>query len=407
MTGFDGDSYLSLTTQSAIDAKILSNRTEVLTHLQSAAPLPDFKVSTDETSGSDAVFTDYIDGKATSAALTNVDLQSNSGVLSFGTVTIDSNNLKSATDGGSGYLSPTLTLSLDQVPRIAGSQNYDVKVVVTEGSDGIRASGERSAEIQFTLALSGDGETASLTASAGGSATISYFGSDSSSASTLTINNSDADVISFVPGLPLADESGSITSVEGSVVVKDLIAPATTITRASYDSATGELTIQGTKFDELDVDIGGDVKSYLDWSKLTWDINTDGSTTADVIFSEADFTSAIVKNAETLVITVNNAKKSILEGTSGYGGSGGDDAIDVAAGFIRDKALNLTSDGTAQTDAASDVVVVNVSELVRISTDASNDFAITDYVGGAVASVQNLTTTISGGVMNHREKPNQ
>ncbi len=440
MTGFDGDSYLSLTTQSAIDAKILSNRTEVLTHLQSAAPLPDFKVSTDETSGSDAVFTDYIDGKATSAALTNVDLQSNSGVLSFGTVTIDSNNLKSATDGGSGYLSPTLTLSLDQVPRIAGSQNYDVKVVVTEGSDGIRASGERSAEIQFTLALSGDGETASLTASAGGSATISYFGSDSSSASTLTINNSDADVISFVPGsngvpatlnlktlevlnkvsalnptqilgegatahvkitgLPLADESGSITSVEGSVVVKDLIAPATTITRASYDSATGELTIQGTKFDELDVDIGGDVKSYLDWSKLTWDINTDGSTTADVIFSEADFTSAIVKNAETLVITVNNAKKSILEGTSGYGGSGGDDAIDVAAGFIRDKALNLTSDGTAQTDAASDVVVVNVSELVRISTDASNDFAITDYVGGAVASVQNLTTIISGGVMN-------
>jgi len=440
MTGFDGDSYLSLTTQSAIDAKILSNRTEVLTHLQEASPLPDFKVSTDATSGSDAVFTDYIDGKTTSAALTNIDLQSSSGVLSFGTVTVDSNNLKSATEGGSGYLSPTLTLSLDQIPRIAGSKDYDVKVVVTEGSDAVRASGERSAEIAFTLSLSGDGETASLTASAGGSATISYFGSSSSSAATMTINNSDADVISFIPGangvpatlnlktleilnkvsalnptqilgegatahvkvtgLPLADESGAITSIEGSVVVKDLIAPATTITRASYDSATGELTIQGTKFDELDVEIGGDVKSYLDWSKLTWDINKDGSDTADVIFSEADFTSAIVKNAETLVITVNNAKKSILEGTSGYGGSGGDDAIDVSAGFIRDKALNLTSDGTAQTDAASDVVVVNVSELVRISTDASNDFTIKDYVGGAVASTQNLTTTISGGVLN-------
>ena len=440
MTGFDGDSYLSLTTQSAIDAEILSNRTEVLTHLQAASPLPDFKVSTDEASGLDAVFTDYIDGKTTSTALTNVDLQSSSGVLSFGIVTVDSNNLKSATEGGTGYLSPTLTLSLDQIPRIAGSQDYDVKVVVTEGSDGIRASGERSAEIQFTLSLSGDGETASLTASAGGTATISYFGSASSSATTMTINNSDADVISFIPGsngvpaslnlktleilnkvsalnptqilgegatahvkvtgLPLADESGAITSVEGSVVVKDLIAPATTITRASYDSATGALTIQGTKFDELDVDIGGDVKSYLDWSKLTWDINKDNSTTADVVFSEADFTSAIVKNAETLVITVNNAKKSILEGTSGYGGSGGDDAIDVAAGFIRDKALNLTSDGTAQTDAASDVVIVNVSELVRISTDASNDFTIKDYVGGAVASTQNLTTTISGGVLN-------
>ena len=440
MTGFDGDSYLSLTTQSAIDAKILANRTEVLTHLQEASPLPDFKVSTDATSGSDAVFTDYIDGKTTSAALTNVDLQSSSGVLSFGTVTVDSNNLKSATEGGSGYLSPTLTLSLDQIPRIAGSKDYDVKVVITEGSDAVRASGERSAEIEFTLSLSGDGETASLTASAGGSATISYFGSSSSSAATMTINNSDADVISFVPGsngvpatlnlktleilnkvsalnptqilgegatahvkvtgLPLADESGAITSVEGSIVVKDLIAPATTITRSSYDSVNGILTIQGTKFDELDVDFGGDVKSYLDWSKLTWDINKDGSTTADVTFSEADFTSAIVKDAETLVITVNNAKKSILEGTSGYGGSGGDDAIDVVAGFIRDKALNLTSDGTEQTDAASDVVVVNVSELVRISTDASNDFTIKDYVGGAVASTQNLTTNISGGVLN-------
>lgn len=439
LSGFDGDIYLTLTSQSAIDAKILQNRTEVLTHLQTASPIPNFKISTDSTSAGDAVFIDYINGLTSSSNTTNIDLVSSSGVLSFGTVTVDSNNLAKATAGGTGYLSPTLTLSLDQLPRIAGSQDYSITVQVTEGTDAVKASGERAATISFSLSLSGDGETASLTAAAGGLATISYFGGQSTSASTLSIANADADVISFTPGsngvpptlnlktleilnkvsalnptailgdgatahvkitgLPLADENSVINSVEGNLVVKDLIAPQTTISRASYDSSTGALILQGTNFDQLDVAIGGDVKTYLDWTKFSWDINTDGTTTSDVALSAADISSALVTNSETLTITINSAKKAILEATSGYGGNGGDDAIDISAGFIRDKSLNVTSDGTAATDTASDVTIVNLSELVRVSTDSTTDFVLTDYIGGAVADVQNLSSSASSGVL--------
>ena len=102
-----------------------------------------------------------------------------------------------------------------------------------------------------------------------------------------------------VEGLPLTDETGTVASVEGKVVVKDLIAPTSTVARASYDSSSGEIVIQGTKFDELDVANGGSVIDYLDFSKLTWDINSDDTTTADVTFAKADFSAAVVTNSET------------------------------------------------------------------------------------------------------------
>ena len=430
-------------TVSASDGNSAGTQALTVTVTDTPKEANQFWVSTDDAGGADAVITDYING--TTVATTNVDLANSNEILDFGTVYIDANNAALATSGSSSFKSPELSFYLDQVPTITGSQTLPITVTVTEGADASRAAGERQAVVTFDLVLTGDGTTANLVAPSGGVARVDYYGSNSTNAVTTTFTNDPAgtdpsvDNIIFVPGqntgpnpaavnlkilellnkasalnptsilgdgaslhlkvegLPLTDENGTVASVEGKVIVKDLIAPTTTIARASYDSSSGDIVIQGTKFDELDVSNGASVLDYLDFSKLSWDINSDDTTTADVSFAKADFSAAVVTNSETLTLTLSSTKKSALEATSGYGSTGGDDALDVTAGFIRDKALNVT-DGS--TDAASNVTIVNLAEMIRISTDATADATLTDYLDSTTAATTSLNATVSGGVLN-------
>jgi len=423
-------------TISVVDTPIEPNQFQISTDAEDATP-----------AGVDAVLTDYING-AQSGTTTNVDLEksSASGVLDFGTVTIDANNAALATAGSSSFKSPEISFYLDQVPTISGSQTLPITITVTEGTDGTRASGERQAVVTFDLVLTGDGTTANLVAPSGGTATIAYYGSNASSPSTTTLTNDpngtdpSVDNIIFVSGqntgpnstavtlkilelmnkasslnpisilgeganlhlkvegLPLVDEVGTVTSVEGKVIVKDLIAPTSTITRASYDSYTGQIIIQGTNFDELNVASNGtaDVKAYLDWSKLKWDTNASDSN--EITFTESDITSAIVTDSQTITITLEDGKERDIETATGYGTSGGDDAVDITAGFIRDKALNTSTNAADK----ANLNVINLTELIRIQTDTSADIVVTDYLDSQAnaAVTTSLDATVSNGVLN-------
>ena len=395
-----------------------------------------FSISSD--AASDTVFTDYING--VEQVQTNIDLTNTNKVLNFGTVYVDANNAALATSGSSSFRSPELSFTIDTLPVLAAPETRTVTLTVTEGSDGSRVSGERQAVITFDLLLESANGVATLTAAAGGTARIDYYHGTATSATTLNISNVGSNDISFttgtngspsslnlkvlelldktsilnptsilgegatlhvkVEGLPLAshDETEqTVGSVEGTVIVKDLIAPESTVARAAYDSVSGQVVIQGTKFDELDVAIGGDVKSYLDWTKLSWDLDGSGSA-AGVSFVEADIASAVVSNAETITITLTSAKKTALASADGYSAGFDSDTMTVATGFIRDKALNTTKNDT---DGASNMTVVNLDELVRISTDASADAVVTDYLGSVSSATRttNVDLGASGGAL--------
>ena len=76
--------------------------------------------------------------------------------------------------------------------------------------------------------------------------------------------------------------------------------------------------------------------------------------------------------------------------------------MDVTARFIRDKALNVTN---GSTDAASNVTVVNLTEMIRISTDATADATLVDYLGPTTAATTSLNATVSGGVHLNLDRP--
>ena len=63
-----------------------------------------------------------------------------------------------------------------------------------------------------------------------------------------------------------------------SAIVIDTVAPTSFIGRAEYNGTTGILTLTGTNFDTLGVSNGQDVAAQLDWTKFSWDINSDDNT---------------------------------------------------------------------------------------------------------------------------------
>jgi hypothetical protein len=105
------------------------------------------------------------------------------------------------------------------------------------------------------------------------------------------------------------------------------------------------LVLTGTNFNTL-LETGEssatDIKERLDWSKLSWDINGDNATTADVGFALADISSAKVTSDMRLSIVLNADKGTSLEATAGYGGAA-DDKLDIANGFDRDMAGNAAT----------------------------------------------------------------
>ena len=63
----------------------------------------------------------------------------------------------------------------------------------------------------------------------------------------------------------------------------------TEITESNYAGTTGTLTLVGRNFDWIGASNSStDIKSRMDASKLTWDINGDNATTANKVFSNSD-----------------------------------------------------------------------------------------------------------------------
>jgi hypothetical protein len=225
-----------------------------------------------------------------------------------------------------------------------GNYNTGDKINITATASETILSG---GEITVTLSTT---DTAKLTASATGTTLVGeYVVSSTDNSADLSISSytlgSGANVVQDIYGNEInttALPSGKNLSDNADLVI-DSTLPTTTIGSAKYDGSTGALTLTGENFDSLGVANGADVKSYLDWSKLSWDIDGDNVTTANVSFSSSDITSAIVTNAQTLTITLTSTAKTALEATSSFAAGGSADKIDVTAGFIVDTAGNVAT----------------------------------------------------------------
>ena len=133
----------------------------------------------------------------------------------------------------------------------------------------------------------------------------------------------------------------------------DTTAPTVTNLSGAYSASTYTLTLTGTNYMTLLESSGlfesptTNIKDRLDWSKLSWDINGDDETTANVSFALEDIASANASNFPGLTIVLTSAKGASLEATSGFAGAT-PDTLDLAAGFDRDLSGNAaTTDAKA------------------------------------------------------------
>ncbi|MFC1750665.1 beta strand repeat-containing protein, partial [Pseudomonadota bacterium] len=126
--------------------------------------------------------------------------------------------------------------------------------------------------------------------------------------------------------------------------------PTNTFTSGTYNSSTNTLVFTGTNFDTIDT-VSTDVKSYMDWTKFSWDVNGDNATTANIGVTNytTEVTSLTITNATTLTLVFTTSKANAIEATTDASLSGGVDTLDITAGFSK------TSGGTpATTDALTD-----------------------------------------------------
>lgn len=200
---------------------------------------------------------------------------------------------------------------------------------VVGGSDRVLLAQAEVSTISQTVS---DGASAASGASTSGLGTMGVIGA----AATATV--------------AVATAGGDGDSSASAAPTVDTTAPTVTNTSANYTSSTDTLVITGTNYNTL-LEAGEtantDIKARLDWTKLSWDINGDNATTANVSFSESDIASAKVVDATHLSIVLTSGKGIALEATSGYGGTTAD-TLDIAAGFARDTAGNVaTSDAVA------------------------------------------------------------
>lgn len=179
-------------------------------------------------------------------------------------------------------------------------------------------------------------------------------------------------------------------------------APTNTFTSGTYDSSTNTLVFTGTNFDTI-ATVGTDVKSYMDWTKFSWDINGDNTTTANISVAEADVTSLTITNATTLTLVFTTTKANDeIETTAGVGIDGNADTLDITAGFSR------ASGGTpSTTDALSDGALTVDSHEFNVTKTADTldgsctiaDCSLREAIAGANAvsgaNVINIPANIS------------
>jgi len=135
----------------------------------------------------------------------------------------------------------------------------------------------------------------------------------------------------------------------------------TTNVRAAYESKAGVFDLYGTQYISLlasnEAVKTTNIAARLDWSKLTWDINGDNATTANVQFLASDILSAIVISDTQLRVTLTPTKAAALEATKGYGGAV-IDTLDIATGFVSNAAgLLAKTDGVENAPLSVSLIV--------------------------------------------------
>ena len=141
------------------------------------------------------------------------------------------------------------------------------------------------------------------------------------------------------------------------------------------------ITITGSNFDDLasGLQAGNNVSSYLDWDQFTWDINNDGSDTADVRFdASTDLTSAVYTSATQLTVTLNSTGETKLEGAGDFAALGGTDRVDVAAGF--------TSDSAGNASATDSVTAAAITYVNADGAPTLDSFTVQNANGDAISS---------------------
>lgn len=115
------------------------------------------------------------------------------------------------------------------------------------------------------------------------------------------------------------------------------------IASASYETTTKTLVLTGTGFNTA---------ASVDVTKLTWDVDGDGSATPGLTLSAADVISARVDSSTRITVTLTSAASGALEGLSGFGGATADN-LDVAAGFLGGATASFDNVATSITATAS------------------------------------------------------
>jgi hypothetical protein len=165
------------------------------------------------------------------------------------------------------------------------------------------------------------------------------------------------------------DSAAPATSEDFQV---DNAKPTATITSASYNAVTDTMTITGTNFTTIAA-ASTDIKSYVDWTKFSWDINGDNATTANISVVVGDVTSLTVDNATTLTLVFTGAKGTAIEATSDYGFTGGDDTLDITAGFSIDAFGNVsTTDAVADAGLSIGEPIITVTKMSVVISDPAS-----------------------------------
>ena len=182
-------------------------------------------------------------------------------------------------------------------------------------------------------------------------------------------------------------------------VTVDTVAPTVTNTGATYEGSAdtptniSTLVLAGTNFNtllEAAETANTDIKGRLDWSKLSWDINSDNATTADVSFAQGDISSANVTDSTHLTIVLTNEKGASLEATSGFRGNS-PDAIDIAAGFSTDYWGNAATTDTVANESITSLAETWINlgsygKLIKpVQVDGGKTYFFWDRSGNGIA----------------------
>jgi hypothetical protein len=173
----------------------------------------------------------------------------------------------------------------------------------------------------------------------------------------------------------------SDNALSASAIAVDTAPPETTISGVTYNPGTNVITITGSNFDDLasGLQANSDVSGNLNWDQFTWDINNDGSTTADVTFdASTDLTSAVYTSATQLTVTLNSTGETKLESASDFAALGGTDRVDVAAGF--------TSDSAGNASATDDVTAAAITYVNADGAPTLDSFTVQNANGDAISS---------------------